>query len=742
MPVREAREGVSMAVGRLFKISKNEIGRYELPRRPRMRRIRKTRRNGMGVTAIMGISNGRGAWARHLRKNRVKTKGKKGKGRVVGGLKLYGTAPAKHRRSGATRPGQYAYPQGYRYPVHDKAHVYRALRYYARYRDRYSPEVRRTIEQGIAKAAKRFGVDSPYASQLRRKFNINPEGDNMLFTRRRRKAKRNAKTAKRKPVRRMRVVSTRRYKKGKGKSKSRTHVGYAKYVVGGRRVALSLTSRGNIRSRISANKRRKPARKSARMPRPVVGIRRIAGRRVGMIYGARTIKAKTYKDSRRGGKRYISALVTNRRRRRLRRNENLGFAPEYADFLYPETKSATKRKKPEGFKLVWDPESEEMVRVPIWAHRMKEATVAKKRGKKAKGKARRKGKLTKAQRAVISRRNLKHARLKLAAKRRGKGKRSRKGTKRSAPRKTVKRTVRRKSTRKSARRKATPNRRRSHARRRFHFTMNPRRKHARRVFGNRRRRHTRRNATLGALKSMLPQIGTVFGGFVLHKFLTGLLASLIGKYTKGSKSISAVAVALAGHMFGDKVISKTRAEELSLGMFASLGHTLVVDLLPSISPRLGLGTSQSLLPRYAVGDYYEAASGNPFVQAAAGQFTQAAAGVGEYFSDSGSIAQVRGGAAGEYFVSDITLQGSGDYEVLPQAASGMGAVYDGVRPDGNLEQQFQMMEAAAGVGAYAGRASPSQASIYIPQENALAVGRGSSQNAGIFDQGMGNGVLS
>lgn len=78
--------------------------------------------------------------------------------------------PKDYRNAGARRPSDYAWPDGYKYPLifRDKSgkirpeksrrHVRAAASYFARYGDKYPPKVRRTIARNINKAKKRFGI--------------------------------------------------------------------------------------------------------------------------------------------------------------------------------------------------------------------------------------------------------------------------------------------------------------------------------------------------------------------------------------------------------------------------------------------------------------------------------------------------------------------------------------------------------------------------------------------------------
>jgi hypothetical protein len=90
---------------------------------------------------------------------------------LPGGQRWGHTIPPKeYRAKGATRKSDYAWPDGYKYPLvfrrsdgtvdvgKSRAHVRSAASYFARYKDNYPPRVRREIAKNINKAKKRFDV--------------------------------------------------------------------------------------------------------------------------------------------------------------------------------------------------------------------------------------------------------------------------------------------------------------------------------------------------------------------------------------------------------------------------------------------------------------------------------------------------------------------------------------------------------------------------------------------------------
>ena len=346
---------------------------------------------------------------------------------------------------------------------------------------------------------------------------------------------------------------------------------------------------------------------------------------------------------------------------------------------------------------------------------------------------------------------------KIAAGRR-KAKKARKSGTRKATRRTTRKAARRprKATRRT-RRKAT---RRSSAARKPRFgTKAFARKYAKKAAATRRRRHGRKarrnfgfipNQLVSRVKALAVPGLVALGGYAVHRFVTTLVSKTIGgSLGTYADPISGLA-ALAVGVWATGKFLPAHALPAALGMAVSFGALLVKSFLPSVATYLGLGSIASSNQRVRYGmmgpQFMQAAAGPQFMQAAAGpQFMQAAAdyfqptsGIGEYVSD-GSLAPVSD--FGEYVASNLDISGWGDYEISTQyqtGADGYGAVNDGIAPGGNLDHQFNIMEAAAGLGL----SSPGTSSIYVPHEGAKNVGSAeSSQSSGVFDVGGGNGVL-
>jgi hypothetical protein len=143
----------------------------------------------------------------------------------------------------------------------------------------------------------------------------------------------------------------------------------------------------------------------------------------------------------------------------------------------------------------------------------------------------------------------------------------------------------------------------------------------------------------------------------------------------------------------------------------------------------------------------QAGFGAPFQQALAAPFYQAQAGFGEYYTGTGEYVSQDGALTpvsdlGEYVAQRLSVEGFADYEVLPQytpGADGFGLVNDGVHPASNMDREFDIIEAAAGLGA-APSATPRQ--DYVPTVQSGFVGnQESAPEAGIFDVGGNNGVF-
>lgn len=106
---------------------------------------------------------------------RVKVAGKTykvGKIKTIKGGRRFGhqLPPKKYRTKGARRPSDYAWPEGYKYPLFfrsasgrikpevSRAHTRSAASYYARNRHLYPATVRRTIARNINRAKAQLGI--------------------------------------------------------------------------------------------------------------------------------------------------------------------------------------------------------------------------------------------------------------------------------------------------------------------------------------------------------------------------------------------------------------------------------------------------------------------------------------------------------------------------------------------------------------------------------------------------------
>lgn len=76
------------------------------------------------------------------------------KGRRIGRAR----APKKYRKLGAVRASQYAWPQGYMYPIHDAKHTRAASARFAKWKRRYPKYMQRVIAKRIDTAKQRFHI--------------------------------------------------------------------------------------------------------------------------------------------------------------------------------------------------------------------------------------------------------------------------------------------------------------------------------------------------------------------------------------------------------------------------------------------------------------------------------------------------------------------------------------------------------------------------------------------------------
>lgn len=266
---------------------------------------------------------------------------------------------------------------------------------------------------------------------------------------------------------------------------------------------------------------------------------------------------------------------------------------------------------------------------------------------------------------------------------------------------------------------------------------------------------------------MMPNLPFASTGEMITAGLLGLGVfvgiHLVGKAASKVHPLAGAAAGIAlgaGAAFGsDKLFKKNDAyaKGVAVSGIVSMLATAVSALAGMFGVNVGFAGvgSQSQVARYAsnpFGAYYQAQAGlgaPNFQQAMAGSpFYQAQAGMGEYFApvsgmgeyvSDGSLAPVSD--FGEYVANRLSVEGYGDYEVQPgyaPSADGMGYVNDGVRPDANLDHEFNIMEASAGLGA----ASAQGRSDYVPTVQSGAVQSSeSSADSGIFDVGGPNGVF-
>jgi hypothetical protein len=102
----------------------------------------------------------------------LRAKARKGQILVLADGSSFGhrTPPKRYWKAGAKRQSDYAWPEGYKYPLvfrqkpgkvnlkKTRTHIRAAETYFERSKDQYPPKVRRTIARNINKAKKRYGV--------------------------------------------------------------------------------------------------------------------------------------------------------------------------------------------------------------------------------------------------------------------------------------------------------------------------------------------------------------------------------------------------------------------------------------------------------------------------------------------------------------------------------------------------------------------------------------------------------
>jgi len=256
------------------------------------------------------------------------------------------------------------------------------------------------------------------------------------------------------------------------------------------------------------------------------------------------------------------------------------------------------------------------------------------------------------------------------------------------------------------------------------------------------------NLAFGSIKETLMTGFVGLGAFLATKLAAGYLGPMLPLGAWGPL----VGNVLAGGLViwgSDKVFKDPdKARAATVAATLSVLHAVAKQFLGATFPK-AFGAYESQQPRYHLNGFgapmYEATAGlggGQIYQANAGfgEYMQAAAGMGEYVSSDGGLQPVSD--FGEYVAANLSVEGFGDYEVAPGfsgTADGMGLINDGVRPDGNLSREMDIIEAAAGFGA---TGIPGQ-SRYLPDQGAAMVGRQEgASDTGIFDIGGANGILS
>ena len=699
---------------------------YQIPSDARVR-------ENPGVTAIMGVSNGRGAYARNL-KITPKTK--------VGGLSLRTKPLAKYAKAGATKPKHYAAP-GYKYPIRterrpgesieqwherDRVWVRHALSRFGQHEHQYTPQMRKVIATNIAKAAKAVGQDSPKAMEYRVTCGVDKAGRS------------SAKTNGGNMALRFRRVSN----NPKRLRKAPKRIGF-----GRRRDPFD----------IAPTMKRYPAptaRGSVATPRPgslprfdlpPEGGRRIGKKGPKLRIGQRRGPAVGYFEpvapkpsGRRIGKKAPLLQIALKRKAKPKgkpaaskkaARTSTGASKMAAKAKKKLSKASIKRRQKAGQKKYWaDVKAGRVKRKGYKAGKAAAKSASKRKpSKKATKSGSAKKRTTKLSRRSAAKRHWAAVR---AGKATHKGfKLSTSGKVRSAgKRKAAKKAPAKKSAAKKRTRKST------HPESLYEqYAANKRR-------GHKRARRNPSSMPSGSMSRKITALGvpvlTGAGGYAVHRIGTSLVANLIAGFLPGTmgRIAAALATAAAGVYVANKFLPKY-AFNASIGMGLSTFGVAVKELVPSFADYTGFSgiPSASLLPRYSTGQYMQAAAGNPFLQASAGDpFLQAAAGeyysvpqLGEYFSqDMFNVP----GAEGQFAMNKIDVQGdTGAYEFHDQFGAGATNLDEGLAPGANMDSAFNFMEAAAGVG-------PASQSTYIPHERALPAGQSStSTDEGIFDTG-------
>jgi hypothetical protein len=779
-----------MARGRVITINKKDLDGYHVPDGARIVA-------NPGVTAIMGVSNGPGAFARYHAN--FKTNGSK-----VGGLPIHKTPPKRHRDNGAVRQAHYAGP-GFTYPVRtfrrpgetvaqwhsrDRKLVKRALSYFGQHKHRYTPQVRKAVKCGIAKAARAVGQDTPRAMEYRTACGVdgtksgktrkNVGGEMPLYFRRvKRRVRRNDASGT--DVGTMPTMRTRSFNPlpppPPGK---RLGIKYKPLTPPPRRFPSTRLRQAAAPTGRLPTFKIMPAAASLRGhtvriegPSPRRDTETEAARIAALEVEAKAkAEAKAKKAKKTSTKKPTAKKATPKGAKKMsakkRKKGTLSAVAMPKNLIEYYRKQAEAKKEVAAAKA--DPtKSPKAKRVAVKKAEVKVATIkvakAKKEVAAAKAdptkspKAKKVAVKAASRKLATAKKDLTKAKKakKVAVRAASPKKPSVKGRKKVAV-KAAAGKRRKKVAVKAAPVKAAAGKRRKKA----SLKVAAGKKFTGQMSGilqmNRRRtfrRNFKRNGPyMQTVKSLAMPIMTGAGGYAAHRIGTTALAKLLASFRIDyltpalAKVASALVVAGVGTWAASKFLPKY-AFNASIGMGLSTFGVAVKQFLPEVADYAGFSDipSANLLPRYSMngaGEYFQAAAGrDPFLQAAAGgdPFLQAAAGeyystpqLGEYFSQDMFAVP---GAEGSFAMSKIDVQGdTGAYE-FHEAFSGVGAgpIMEGVTPNSDMDAAFNFMEAAAGVGVGATQGAADR-SDYVPRERALPAGsQSTAQEEGIFDQG-------
>lgn len=830
-----------MAVGKVFAITEKEARGYEVPRgRPIMP-------NGAGVTAIMGLTNGRGshrAWKRS-RKARGQCRDDLGqftscyepnrKRRTVrgksGGATCWKKPRSKYTRLGATKRSDYAYPECWAYPIRgrgpwSKRLTARAAKWFRVHGHKYSPAVRARIASRISRSARSLGLSEGGLNVGRgRRARRNAQGEESMIVmqgetefeenRRRRgrgrsKSKRRGRHSygrgvtlmprgrgirvlRRNPFDPEETSSTtsvgefmenarrgRGRKRGKarrrGKSRGRRSYGRRFAKRAGRRYGRkSYARRGKGRGRSKAR------RSSKGRGRTFKGIRRVGARRAGK---GLTVMLRNYFSPNLTARDPITAQYLSKIKGAKSEKERAKIRAKWAPRL--RMAELQRRSAVSGYKGGYPRGGgyQALIAGMPWVG----AAMQRRAQKRAEREARKQARMAMAMPAVarglrprdlnwamrdMTRkqvesvfpdfysfrtwmgamgRDSKFRRWAGKARKRSYGRRRGYGRKRFFARGRYGRKGRRYG--RKSRRYGRKSRRYGRGRGRGRMAARRRGRGRRRGrYGRKFRRNFSPNMPFLSFKELALASLLALGSFgIIHygsKFagnLHPLAGAGVGLVLGGAAAFG------ADKVFSTDAYAKGVAFAGILGLVLTAGKAILGMFK---KPTAGFGAFADSRGRFNpapanLGAFYQAQAGlgAPFYQAQAGlgaPFYQAQAGFDDYYSTQGMGEYVSNDGAlqpvsdmGEYVASHLAMEGYGDYEVSSQytpGADGFGYVNEGVNPNtANLNHEFNLMEAAAGLGA--------TRSDYIPTGMSQRVGgQESNPNAGVFDIGGSGGIF-